>query len=136
MEYLIGIILAAATAGLAVTVGFDRERSFYPVVAIVVATYYILFAAMGADSPTLLKEIGGAALFIVLALVGYKKSTWLVAVALMGHGVFDFVHHALIDDPGVPPWWPGFCAAYDIALGGWVAARLGRRNTLSADERG
>jgi hypothetical protein len=24
------------------------------------------------------------------------------------HGVFDFVRHFFIDNPGVPQWWPGF----------------------------
>ena len=128
MEYMIGVVLAAGTAALAVIVGFERDRAFYPVVLIVVATYYILFAAMGAGRPTLLMEIAGAAVFLTLAVVGYKKSAWLVAVALMGHGAYDFVHHALIDNPGVPTWWPGFCASYDIVLGGWMAAQLGRRS--------
>ena len=48
MEYLIGIILAAAVAGSAVIIGFDRERSFYATALIVIATYYVLFAVQGA----------------------------------------------------------------------------------------
>jgi hypothetical protein len=128
MEYLIGVILAACTAALGVIVGFERDRAFYSVVLIVVATYYILFAAMGANRSTLLMEIVGATVFLVFAVIGYKKSAWIVAAGLVGHGVFDFVHHGLIADPGVPQWWPGFCAAYDIALGAWLAARLARRS--------
>jgi hypothetical protein len=31
--------------GLAVMVGFDRERVFYPTVLIVIASYYVLFAS-------------------------------------------------------------------------------------------
>ena len=38
MEYVIGVILAAAVAGLATLVGFDRERAFYPTVLIVIAS--------------------------------------------------------------------------------------------------
>ena len=48
MEYLIGIGLAVVVCALAMLAGFDRDRVFYPTLVIVVATYYILFAAMGA----------------------------------------------------------------------------------------
>jgi hypothetical protein len=47
MEYLIGIGLAVAVAGLAAGVGFDHDRSFAPTILIVIASYYVLFAAIG-----------------------------------------------------------------------------------------
>jgi hypothetical protein len=43
---------------------------------------------------------------------------------IAGHGVFDFVHHSFVENPGVPVWWPGFCATVDLILGGWLAIRL------------
>ena len=42
MEYAVGIDLALAISALATAVGFDRDRAFYPVVAIVIASYYSL----------------------------------------------------------------------------------------------
>ena len=57
MEYLIGLILSVAVAGFATLIGFDRERVFYPTVLIVIAFYYVLFAAAGASGRTLLIEI-------------------------------------------------------------------------------
>jgi len=57
MEYLIGLILSLAVAGFAVVSGFDRERAFYPTVLIVIASYYVLFAVMGASRRTLIIEI-------------------------------------------------------------------------------
>ena len=124
MEYLVGMILALAVAGLATLIGLDRERSFYPTVLIVVASYYALFAVMGASTGALEIEIAVGAGFLALALYGFKRNMWLIAAAIAGHGVFDFVHHALIDNPGVPVWWPGFCATVDLLLGGWLAIRL------------
>ena len=50
MEYLIGVILALAIGFFATAVGFDRSRVFYPVVMIVIATYYALFALMGGNA--------------------------------------------------------------------------------------
>jgi hypothetical protein len=49
MEYLIGLILSLVVAGFAIIVGFDRDRSFYPTVLIIIASYYVLFAVMGAS---------------------------------------------------------------------------------------
>ncbi|HSK42296.1 MAG TPA: hypothetical protein VLA83_00245 [Candidatus Binatia bacterium] len=49
MEYLVGFLLSLATIVFAAVVGFDRERSFYSTVVSVIATYYVLFAVMGAS---------------------------------------------------------------------------------------
>jgi hypothetical protein len=125
MEYLIGLFLSLAVAGLAIIIGLDRERAFYPTVLIVIASYYVLFAVMAASGRTL--EIAVASGFLLLATIGYKRSLWLVPIALVGHGVFDIVHHLLIENPGVPHWWPGFCLVFDVILGGLLAVRLLRR---------
>jgi len=128
MPYLIGLILALAVCIFALVTGFDRDRAFYSTVVIVVAHYYILFAAIGASSPVLLAECAGAAAFIVLAVIGFKKNLWIVAAALAGHGVFDFFHHMFIHDPGVPIWWPGFCMSFDVLAGAFLAVLLMRRS--------
>jgi hypothetical protein len=126
MQYLIGLILSLAVIGLATVVGFDRERAFYPTVMIVIASYYVLFAAMGASRRTLIIEIVIASAFLLVAVLGFRKNFWLVVAALIGHGVFDFIHHFFIDNPGVPYWWPGFCLAFDALLGGFLAVYLMR----------
>ena len=131
MEYLIGVTLSLAVAALAAIVGFDRERAYYPTVMIVIAAYYVLFAAMGASGRTVILEIIAGSVFLLMAVVGYKWNLWLVAVALVGHGVFDFFHHWLIQDPGVPHWWPGFCGIFDVIFGGLAAVRLIRRDVAS-----
>jgi len=124
MEYVIGLILSLAVAGFATVIGFDRERAFYPTVLIVIASYYVLFAAMGASRRTLVIEIVVAFGFLLVAVLGFRKHFWLIVAALIGHGVFDFVHHFFIDNPGVPHWWSGFCLAFDAVLGVFLAVRL------------
>ncbi len=64
MEYLIGVILSLAVAGSATVIGLDRERAFYPTVLIVIASYYVLFAVMGASRRTLVIEIVVASGFL------------------------------------------------------------------------
>jgi hypothetical protein len=128
MEYVIGLFLSFAVAGLAIIIGLDREPAFYPTVLIVIASYYVLFAVMAASGRALVIEIVVASGFLLFAIIGYKRNLWLVALALVGHGVFDMVHHLLIENPGVPRWWPGFCLVFDVILGGLLAVRLmGRR---------
>jgi hypothetical protein len=126
MEYLIGLTLSLAVAGFAAVVGFDRERVFYPSVLIVTASYYVLFAAEGASARTLLTEIAVASCFLIGAVLGFKRSFWIIPGALVGHGVFDVFHHYFIDNPGVPRWWPGFCLAFDVGLAAWLAVRLSK----------
>jgi hypothetical protein len=129
MEYLIGVVLAAATCVFfGMLVGFDRERLFYPMMLPPIATYYILFAAVGSSTPALTIESLVASIFLMVAVVGFKKNLWLIVAALVGHGVFDFFHHLVIQNPGVPVWWPGFCMSFDVLAGGFLALLLARRS--------
>jgi len=127
MEYLVGIGVAALVCSFALLCGFDRDRVFYPTVALVVAHYYILFAAIGRSNPALIWESLAALLFFALAVAGFKNNLWLIVAALVGHGVFDFFHHLLIHNPGVPSWWPGFCLSFDVMAGVILAMLLMRR---------
>src|SRR6266550_4505897 len=111
MATLIGIVLALSVCGLATTVGFDRERAFYPVVTIVIASYYGLFAVMGGSRQALGLESIAVAAFILISIVGFKRNLWIVVAALAAHGVFDLIHGHVISDPGVPLWWPASCLA-------------------------
>jgi hypothetical protein len=130
MEYLIGFLLSLATVVFAVVIGLDRERSFYSTVLFVIASYYVLFAVMGASRRTLMIEIVIASGFFLFGVIGFKGSLWLVAAGLMGHGIFDFIRPGLIANPGVPHWWPGFCMAFDVIFGGWLALRLLQRKNF------
>jgi hypothetical protein len=124
MAAIIGICLALAVGLFAAVVRLDRDRAFYPTVTIVVASYYVLFAILGGSRDALFMELGGAALFVIAAVMGFRGSLWITAAALAGHGLFDFVHARAIADPGVPHWWPAFCGAYDVVAGAFLAWRL------------
>jgi hypothetical protein len=118
---MVGALLAVAVAAFARIVGLDRDRAFYPTVMIVIAALYSLFAVMGGSSAALLRELAGGAVFVAAAVAGFRASLWIVAVALAAHGLFDFVHGGLIANPGVPPFWPAFCGAYDAVAGAVMA---------------
>ena len=114
----------------AAVIGLDRERSFYLTVLFVIATYYVLFAVMRASRHTLILEIIIAGGFFLFGVLGFKGNLWLVAAALMGHGIFDFIRPGLIANPGVPHWWPGFCMAFDVIFGGWLGLQLLQRKSF------
>jgi len=135
MPYAIGIILALITAIMARLVRFDRDRAVYPTYMIVIAAYYVLFAAMTGDHRTILVESIIGAVFVALAIVGFRSSLWLAAAALAGHGLMDLVHDRLVSNPGVPEWWPAFCSAYDVAIGGILAWLLHRGAIRSRESR-
>jgi hypothetical protein len=124
MEYLIGILLALAISIGATAIGFDRERSFYSTVLIVIAFLYALFAIMAGSTHALLVELLPAALFVIAAVSGFKTSLWWVVAGLIGHGLFDYVHGHFISNPGVPTFWPGFCGTYDVVAGAYLAFLL------------
>ena len=121
MEYIVGITLALFFCVAAAGLGMDRERVFYPAVAIAVASYYLAFAVADGRGGVMLVEVAIAAVFIVAAVVGFKRGPWIAVVALGGHGVMDAFHHHLVENTGVPPAWPGFCMSFDVTAAAIVA---------------
>ena len=132
MALLVGVLLAVVVGVFATGVGLDRDRAFYPVVTIVVASYYALFAVMGASTHVLALELLGGAVFVCAAVAGFRWSLWIAVLALAGHGLFDFVHASVITDPGVPTWWPPFCLAYDVTAAAYLAWLLLSRRVAAA----
>ena len=113
----IGAGLAIVLAVAAKVTRFDQDRSFYPTVLIVIATYYVLFAFMSGEA--IVEEIIVASAFFIAAIARAMRPV-VVGVGILLHGVFDFLHPTFITNSGVPVWWPAFCAGVDILLGAWV----------------
>jgi hypothetical protein len=132
MGYLIGMVLALAVSTYATALGLDRDRAFYPTVLIVIAAYYVLFAAMGGSGRVMVVESLIMAVFVVAASLGFRRTLWLVVAGLAAHGVMDIFHPHLVANSGVPAWWPAFCMAYDLVAAGYLAWRLTRNPTRPA----
>lgn len=118
LPLLIGAGLALVLAIGARITRSDQDRSFYPTILIVIATYYVLFAFMSGES--IVEEIVVAAVFSIAAIAGGIMLPALVGAGILLHGVFDFVRPLFISNSGVPAWWPAFCGGVDILLGAWV----------------
>lgn len=132
MPVLIGALLALAAGLLGSVVGMDRDRAYYPTMTIVVASYYVLFAVLGESPHAILLESVVGMVFLIAAVAGFKSSLWVAAAALVGHGVFDLVLHGrIIANPGMPAYWPAFCATFDVVAGAYLAWRLASRRTAA-----
>ena len=125
---LVGVLTAVAIAVLAKSTRFDQDRSFYPTVLVVIASYYILFAVIGGSGQALVWELVVAVAFSAVAIVGGLHLPLLVGLGIVAHGLFDLVHLTMMENAGVPDWWPGFCGSLDVVLGLWVIglSRSGR----------
>jgi hypothetical protein len=134
MAYLIGIVLSVVVTLFARRVGLDRDRAFYPTVMIVIASYYVLFAAMSGSVQTVVIESVVMTVFTAAAVAGFKSSAWIVVVALASHGVFDAVHGHVIENAGAPAWWPAWCLAYDVSAAAGLAWLL-RHGLVANDVR-
>ena len=126
LPYVVGIVLSIGVAVFARWVRFDRDRAFYPTVLIVIASYYVLFAAMIGSVETVLLESIVMAVFVIVAVAGFRGSPWIIVGGLAAHGVQDAVHSYIVANAGVPAWWPAWCLAYDIGAAGalgWLLLR-------------
>jgi hypothetical protein len=128
---VVGALFALAVGLFATGIGLDRDRAFYPVVTIVIASYYALFAVIGASTQALILESLVGTVFLATAVSGFKSSLWLVVAALAAHGIFDLGHGTVVSNPGVPSWWPQFCLTFDVTLAAYLAWLL-RRGRLRA----
>ena len=121
---VVGALLALAVGLFATGIGLDRDRAFYPVVTIVTASYYALFAVMGESTHALVLESLVGIVFLAAAVSGFKSSLWFVVAALAAHGIFDLGRGTLISNPGLPGWWPQFCLTFDVTLAAYLARLL------------
>ena len=135
MEYVIGFVLAVVVFVGAQVAGLTRDRAFYAIALIAIATYYVLFATLTGSVLIVTQESIVALVFIAAAIVGFRRLPWLLVIGIGGHGAFDAVHAQVIQNPGVPAWWPGFCGTFDVVyaacLGGMMVA--GRRQAARPD---
>ena len=131
MPILIGATLALVVSAYAAWIHFDRDRAFYPTVVMVVASYYVLFSVMGGSARSTVVETSIMGVFVAAASLGFKRNLWVAVAGLAGHGILDAFHGSLVYNPGVPPWWPPFCGAYDLMAGAILAMILLRDPPLS-----
>jgi uncharacterized protein DUF6010 len=135
MPVVVGVLLAVGIAALGKFTRFDEDRSFYSTVLVIIASYYVLFAVLGGSGHALVWELIIVVAFSTVAIIGALFLPTLVGTAIVAHGLFDIVHDVLIENSGVPTWWPSFCASVDVLLGIWVIILTLNRSRPSCSMR-
>lgn len=133
IEVLVGILLGIATIVLARKI--NGESWAYSAIVISLPLIYVVFALFAGDYSVAVMELLLGAPFIIGGVVclifRLPMSAIIIGILWVAHGVFDLMHNQLFVNPGVPEWYPFFCAAVDVVIGGyviWLASRLRNAN--------
>lgn len=121
---LSGVAAAVGTALAFRVVGFDRDRSSWPLVLIAIALSYVTLAAGAGASLSMWLEVAIAVPFVGAAVVAFHHHHRLIlGGALIAHAGLDLLHRGLLDHAGVPPAYPWLCLGYDLTLAAWILVR-------------
>jgi hypothetical protein len=116
-----------------------HEQVFYAAFLIMIAGFYLAFAAYFRAATALRLEITVVLVFAVIALLGARFPFFLIAGYSL-HGVWDLLHELQAHgawstfEPGrltaIPLAYGIFCAAFDLCVASYVFAR--RREWVTA----
>lgn len=87
---------------------------------ILIAGVYLGYAFQDGRLRIILIELTIATCFLVAGWLGINGHPELIIGAFVAHGVWDYLHHPLIDTQ-MPRWYIPFCALYDLAAGAGLA---------------
>jgi hypothetical protein len=95
---------------------------------VVAALIYVGFAVVGkASAFWILLELGGVFFYGGLAWLGFKKSSWWLAVGWAFHVAWDVVLHQFASGSGfTPAWYPPVCIGFDLVVAFAVLVITGR----------
>ena len=127
---MVAFVLGFLIAGIAIAMAKDVKlppRGFAIGMAVLPAVY-MLFALLAGDMRAIGLEFLYGLPFFIIAFVATKngfKASGIVVVALWGaHGAYDVYHHLLVDNAGVPGWYPVFCLAFDAAILAYLSVMI------------
>lgn len=121
IETIVGVLAGLATIALARKI--RGEHWVYALSLISLPTIYAGFAWYAGETRIGWQEmlfglpflIGGVVL--TLARQQFRWAAAIVGALWLAHGGYDLLHPQLFINPGVPAWYPAFCAGVDIVVG-------------------
>lgn len=115
---IIGVIAAVVSMVVLQLIPYEKRNDILAVLLAGIAGIYVGFALMDGHTVEIVIESIAAAAFILVALFGRWKSAYYIGAGFILHGVWDWLHHAVIDTK-VVNGYPDFCAIYDIIVGAY-----------------
>ncbi len=130
---LIGLMAATGTIStVRKFLGPRAEQVFYGMFLIVIAAFYLAFAAYFGIAKALRPEMAAVVIFAMMGLFGARLPIALI-VGYPLHGLWDLLHELLAQgafsafEPGrltsIPLAYGVFCAVFDVCIAGYVYTR-------------
>jgi hypothetical protein len=120
----VGALIAVATIPFLLLLTKAQSEQFAAMILAAMGAIYIGFGLQKGSRAQIATELTVGTGFFTAALAALWVTPWIVPVAYVAHGVWDYAHHQgskLSSVPSrlvaIPLWNPSFCAVYD-----WVAA--------------
>lgn len=103
-----------------------NRRAVFGIGLTVAAAIYVAFAIAGGTPREMLTEVGGVALFGVIAVLGIRRSPYFLALGWAAHVSWDLLLHPVGQSSYAPWWYPVVCIGFDLVVAGTVleSARL------------
>ncbi len=104
--------------------GSRLERTGLAVFLLLMPTVYLVgWLLSGAGTSWLWVELAGQTAFGALAVLGLRRSPWVLAAGIGAHGlVWDSWHYGRT--PFMPDWYAIACAVVDVGAAVYVAAQV------------
>ncbi|MDP3293548.1 MAG: hypothetical protein Q8M37_02270 [Nevskia sp.] len=139
IEAIVGVLVGLGTIAFARQI--RGEHWVYALSLISLPTIYAGFAWLAGETSIGFQEmlfglpflIGGVVL--TLARQQFRWAAAIVGALWLAHGGYDLLHPQWFINPGVPAWYPAFCASVDIVVGLYLlslAASPARRDLQTA----
>ena len=112
----VGAALACATAALLASGVIPSPLAFHALLLAAIAWIYVGFALQDGRNSAVVLEGVVAFAFFATAMFGLIYAPYLIAAGFVAHALWDVLHHDSAGAIGtsLPPWYPRFCAVYDV----------------------
>lgn len=116
---LITILFALVTIVILKLFSYDRANDLMSCFLAGTGFIYVGFAISDGRTEHLAIEIAAAVVFLAVALIGRWYSIYLLGAGYIMHGIWDILHHWIIDTE-VVHWYPDICLVYDVIIGLYI----------------
>ena len=121
---VIGAVMAAAVIAPVALFGRDRALDILAIQLAAIGAIYAGFALIDARLSVQITEIVVALAFFAISIVGLWFSPLVLALAYVGHGAWDTLHHLGAVSTAIPRWYPSFCLGYDCLVAVYILRRF------------
>lgn len=107
-----------------------KSRAVFGIGLVVAAAVYVALAIFASAFREALIEGCGVVLFGSLAVLGIRRSAWVLAAGWMAHVAWDLLLHPLDHSSYAPWWYPMACIGFDLMVAGAIVG-----STSTSDRR-